>query len=173
MDPRRNALWFQGDRCWNSEIWREWCYMSGLMKNAALKGQMRELSKAALALCWDIVKDLFKEKPLYRVVWTFVYCLSHWHPGTLKVRASPATFHTTYLFPGVLPLMKGSKLALLSKSWTKLTPEFSFSINYFVNLLWKCCRKGMTSINVTSTLSVGQHLCQILIFQVISKIIVF
>lgn len=42
--------------------------MSGLMKNAALKGQMRELSKAVLALCWDIVKDLFKEKPLYRVV---------------------------------------------------------------------------------------------------------
>lgn len=35
--------------------------MSGLMKNAALKGQMRELSKAVLALCQQ-----YSERPAQR-----------------------------------------------------------------------------------------------------------
>lgn len=79
--------------------------MSGLLKNAALKGQMRELSKAVLALCL-----LDSETPVQRKA-SIQSCinfdiLSHIDgPRSLMVGTKRAMLHATDLIPGVLSLM--------------------------------------------------------------------
>lgn len=84
------------------EILREWFYMSGLLKNAALKGQMRQLSKAVLAL-----RLLDSERPVQRKVSIQNFDkLCHIHgPSSLMVRTKLAMLRDTDLIPGVLSLM--------------------------------------------------------------------
>lgn len=79
--------------------------MSGLLKNAALKGQMSELSKAALALCL-----LGHERPAQRKA-SQQSCLNCDRlpcidgPRSLMVRPRLAVLHVTDLSPGVLSLI--------------------------------------------------------------------
>ena len=79
--------------------------MSGLLKNAALKEQMRELSKAVLALC-----PLGSERPVQRKA-SIQSCLNFDilsridGPRFVTVRTKLAMLHATDLIPGVLSLI--------------------------------------------------------------------
>lgn len=73
--------------------------MSGLLKNAAFKGQVGKLSKAVLALCL-----LDSERPVQRKA-SIQSCLALMAPDLLTVRSKLAMLHATDLIPGVLSLI--------------------------------------------------------------------